>query len=46
MTSGRYLDREHLESMLREENSRERRRAANPLFRTVTLCFARAAGVA
>ena len=40
------LNRERLESMLREENSHARRRGANPLFRAVTLCFARAAGVA
>ena len=40
------LDREYLESMLREENRHARRRGANPLFRAVTLCFARAAGVA
>ena len=40
------LNRERLESMLREGNSDARRKGINPLFRVVTLCFARAAGVA
>ena len=40
------LNRERLESMLREGNSDARRRGRESLFRAVTLCFARAAGVA
>jgi asparagine synthase (glutamine-hydrolysing) len=40
------LDRERLEALLARENTDGRRRAGDPLFRAVTLCFARAADVA
>jgi asparagine synthase (glutamine-hydrolysing) len=40
------LYRDRLESMLQEGNREARRKSCNPLFRVVTLSFARAAGVA
>ena len=40
------LNRERVESMLHEGRRDARRKGCNPLFKVVTLCFARAAGVA